>query len=92
MGKPNKDKVFWTPDRIANERPNIMARIDGTMYMAVVDSANPDNNTAMIRYSPQLGVNITYQTVLRSVMGALNSGNPLFHVSQPEVEDKQEQT
>jgi len=60
--------------------------------MAVVDSANPDNNTAMIQYGPQLGVRITYQTSLRSVIGALNSGNSLFHVSQSEVENKQEQT
>lgn len=86
MGKPQKHKDNWTPNTVAQERPNILARVDGTMYMAHVESANPDNNTAMIRYSPQPGVNITYQTRLASVVGALNSGNPLYHSSPQPVE------
>lgn len=91
MGKPQKHKDNWTSDSVAQERPNILARVDGTMYMAHVESANPDNNTAMIRYNPQPGVSIMYQTTLTSVVGALNSGNPLYHVSQSKVENRQEQ-
>jgi hypothetical protein len=84
MGKPNKDKVLWTPEKVAQEQPNIMARVDGRMYLAIVDSVNPANNTAMIQYSPQPGVKITYQTVLASVIGALNNGQALYHISEQE--------
>ncbi len=82
MGKPNKSQDKWMAGRIAQEKPDVMARVDGRMYVATVDSVNLNDNTAMIRYSPQPGVKITYQTRLSSVIGALNHQQALYHVSK----------